>query len=83
MMETVRSFSVLNSNNDCNWNNPAQGENRNWDGQQFVLQSDAIYDYERVPVEWNAFDEQPTVYQYGDASVWRDTLDEDDSKLAS
>ena len=76
---------MLNSNNNYDGQNPSQGENRNGDVKQFVSQGDAIYDYERMPA-WNGFDEQPTVYQYGDASVWQsNSSDEgcDLSKLAS
>jgi len=50
-----------------------------------MLQGDAIYDYERVPAAWGGFDDQPTVHQYGDASVWQTSSDDNSGmdKLAS
>ncbi len=73
-----------NDNHDCT--DSSQPEKTDWGVENFIVQGDAIYDYERTPA-WNCFDEQPTVYQYGDTSVWQNNSsnndDSDVSKIAS
>ncbi len=41
--------------------------NKDWSVDSFVIQGDAIYDYERIPPAWTGVDEQPIVYTYGDS----------------
>ena len=75
---------MINSNNQWNNNctNPSQRDNQNWDADKLIVQGDAIYDYERVPA-WNCFDEQPTIYQYGDSSAWQNASSDEAEKRAS
>jgi hypothetical protein len=43
-----------------------------------IAQGDAIYDYERVPAAgWMGYDDQTTVYQYGNTAAWQTDSDED------
>jgi len=80
-----KELEVLNSQDNHKYetnSEPSQMENSNWDSAGLVVPGDAIYDYERVPAVWSGFDEQPTVYQYGDVSAWQIGLDDED-KLAS
>jgi hypothetical protein len=76
---------VLQNSNQHSSINPSQSENNNGDVENLMLQGDAIYDYERVPAAWGGFDDQPTVHQYGDASVWQTSSDDNSGmdKLAS
>jgi hypothetical protein len=71
----------VSSSNNRQWNdnhnciNPSQDENLNWDADKLILQGDAVYDYERIPAVWSGFDEQPTIYQYGDAATEMQSID--------
>ena len=67
---------MSNSSYHYNIINPSQSENRNGD-VDCLVSGDAMYDYERIPAAWNGFDEQPIVYQYGDAAAWQSNSDED------
>ncbi|MBA3867960.1 MAG: hypothetical protein H0X30_02290 [Anaerolineae bacterium] len=75
------------SNSNSQWNNncinPSQRDNPNRDVDQMISQGDAIYDYERAPAAWNGFDEQPTIYQYGDSAAWQNNPVDEAEKRAS
>jgi hypothetical protein len=70
---------VLNSSYHHKSINPSQADNRNGDVDRLGSQGDAVYDYERVPAAWNGFDEQPTIYQYGDAAAWQNAGSDEDA----
>ncbi len=76
---------MFRSHNNDN-NDQATKINKDWSVDSFIIEGDAIYDYTRIPV-WNCFDEQPTVYQYGDTSVGQKNSSKNEgsdvSKLAS
>ena len=62
-------------NHRHDYGDPSQEENSNRDIEKLIPQGDAIYDFERVPAAWSGFDEQPTVYEYGDAVVEVETVE--------
>ncbi|MBI1277800.1 MAG: hypothetical protein GC179_06695 [Anaerolineaceae bacterium] len=73
---------MLYINHNCQNLSPEESTR---DIEQLISQGDAIYDYERVPAEWSGFDDQPAIYQDGDAASQSnlDNKGSDVSKLAS